>query len=144
MTYESTDREPFSIPVLVVEDDPDLRTLLRTFLQDEEYTVGEASDGQVALDLLRQTSERWVVLADHQMPRLNGAGLIAAVLADPQLSARHAFIYMTATDRVIPPDLQLQLQTLDAPILGKPFSFDACLATVATAAKRLADAEKPS
>jgi CheY-like chemotaxis protein len=144
MTFEPMDPNPISIHVLVVEDDPDLRALLRTFLQDEGCSVCAASDGQMALDLLRQTSERWVVLADHQMPRLNGAGLIAAVLADPQLAARHAFIYMTAADRVIPPDLQLQLETLGAPILGKPFTFDACLAAVAAASMRLADAHQPS
>src|SRR6516165_12407122 len=101
MTSEMIDSNPTSSRVLVVDDDPDMRALLRDFLQDEGYSIHEARDGQVALDWLRQTAERWIVLADHQMPRLNGAGLIAAVLADPQLSACHAFIYMTATDRVI-------------------------------------------
>jgi CheY-like chemotaxis protein len=135
---ETMDSNPTSGRVLVVDDSPDMRALLRDVLQDEGYTVHEARDGQVALDWLRQTAERWVVLADHLMPRLNGAGLITAVLADPPLAARHAFIYMTATDQVIPRDLQVQLAALQAPILCKPFSFDACLAAVAEAVTRLA------
>jgi CheY-like chemotaxis protein len=129
--------------VLVVDDSPDMRALLRDVLQEEGYTVHEARDGQEALDWLRQTAEGWVVLTDHFMPSLNGAELIAAVLADPPLAARHAFIYMTATEHVIPPDLQVQLAALQAPLLGKPFSFDACLAAVAEAARRLARAEVP-
>jgi CheY-like chemotaxis protein len=135
------DSNPTSSRVLVVDDDPDMRALLRDFLQDEGYSIHEARDGQVALDWLRQTAERWIVLADHQMPRLNGAGLITAVLADPQLAARHAFIYMTAADRVISPDLHLQLEALHAPILFKPFSFDDFLATVTASVERLVDAE---
>jgi CheY-like chemotaxis protein len=135
---------PASGRVLVVDDNADMRGLLRDVLQDEGYTVHEARDGQMALDWLRQTAERWVVLTDHLMPRLNGAGLIAAVLTDSQLAGRHAFIYMTATDRVIPPDLQEQLAGLQAPILGKPFSFDACLAAVAEAVARLAAAGVPA
>jgi CheY-like chemotaxis protein len=144
MASETMDLDPISSRVLVVDDDPDMRALLRDFLQDEGYTVHEARDGQVALDLLRQTLERWVVFADHQMPRLNGAGLVAAVVADPQLAARHAFIYMTAADRVVSPDLQLQLEVLRAPVLCKPFSFDDCLATVVAAVERLVSAGDPA
>jgi CheY-like chemotaxis protein len=124
--------------VLVVDDDADLRALLRDILQDEGYAVREARDGQVALDLLRQTSERWVVLTDHMMPRLSGQGLIAAILDGARPPAHHEFIYMTAVDRVIEPALQSMLDTLNAPILSKPFSLEACLATVELAVARLA------
>jgi CheY-like chemotaxis protein len=144
MTSETMDSTTTSGHVLVVDDDSDMRGVLRDVLLDEGYAVHEARDGQVALDWLRQTSEAWVVLTDHLMPRLNGAGLIAAVLADSQLAARHAFIYMTATDRIITPDLHAQLAALNAPILDKPFSFDACLAMVAEAVMRLAGAKCPA
>jgi CheY-like chemotaxis protein len=112
---------------------------LRNILEDEGYTVCEAQDGQMALDLLQQTTEGWVVLTDHLMRSLNGPGLIAAVLAAPELHTRHAFIYMTAVDRYLAPDLQLMLDALHAPILRKPFSLEVCPATVASAVKRLAD-----
>jgi CheY-like chemotaxis protein len=143
MMSETMDSNPTSGRVLVVDDNADMRALLRDILQDEGYTVHEARDGQVALDWLRQTAAGWVVLTDHFMPRLNGAGLITSVLADPQLAARHAFVYMTATEQVIPPDLQGQLAALQAPLLSKPFSFDACLAAVAEAVRRLAAVEVP-
>ena len=140
MSVEPIQDSPSKGHVLVVDDDNDIRALLRDFLEYEGYAIHEARDGQVALDWLRQTTERWVVLTDHFMPRLNGPGLMTAVLADRQLYARHAFIYMTAADQAIEPNLQALLKTLHAPILRKPFSFDICLETVAPAAERLAAA----
>jgi CheY-like chemotaxis protein len=140
MSADPKGNDPASVHVLVVDDDHYLRALLRDVLRDEGYTVQEAPDGQVALELLRQRPERWVVLTDHLMPRLSGAKLIAAVVADRQLRTQHAFIYMTAVDRVLEPELRTQLETLQAPVLGKPFALEACLTAVAASAKRLAPA----
>jgi CheY-like chemotaxis protein len=140
MSLEPTDRSPYRGQVLVVDDDRNLRDVLRVILDEEGYTVREARDGLVALELLRQTRESWVVLTDHLMPRLNGPELIAAVLTDSHLRARHAFIYMTATDQTIAPDLQPLLEAVHALILPKPFSVEACLDVVATAADRILDA----
>lgn len=139
MSLQPMDRDVTSAHVLVVDDDPDIRTLLRGILEDAGYTVGVARDGQMALDLLQQTSERWVVLTDHLMPRLGGPGLVAAVFADPQLRTRHAVIYMSAGDRDIDLDTQHLLAVLDAPVLPKPFSSAVCVALVAAAAERLAN-----
>jgi CheY-like chemotaxis protein len=139
MTSEPKDRAVTRGHVLVVDDERDLRALLRELFEDEGYMVGEASDGQVALDLLRATPNRWVVLTDHQMPRLDGPGLVESVLADPVLRARHAYLYMTATDRIITPGLAQQLEALQAITLIKPFSLATCVDLVAAAAARLAD-----
>jgi CheY-like chemotaxis protein len=140
MSFQPLDRNLTSAYVLVVDDDPDVRTLLGDILEDAGYTVGEARDGQVALDLLQQTTERWVVLTDHVMPRLDGPGLMAAVLADPQLRTRHAVIYMTAAHGDLDPGLQLTLEALHASVLRKPFSTAECVARVASVAERLAHA----
>jgi CheY-like chemotaxis protein len=138
MLSEMMDSNPTSGRVLVVDDDAHMRALLRDILQDEGYTVHEARDGQVALDFLRQTSEWWVVLSDHFMPRLSGSGLIAAVADDAQLRTRHAFIFMTALDQALESDLQHKLAALQAPVLVKPFPVTTCLAAVAVASERLA------
>jgi CheY-like chemotaxis protein len=138
MMSETMDAHPTSGHVLVVDDDAHMRALLRDILQDEGYTVHEARDGQAALDLLRQTSEWWVVLTDHFMPRLSGSGLVAAVVDDAQLRTRHAFVYMTAVDQALESDLQNKLAALHAPVLVKPFPVETCLAAVAEAFERLA------
>ena len=57
--------------VLVVDDDPSLRSALRRALEMDSYRVEVATDGQVALDRLRD--ERFdVVVLDVGMPKLDG------------------------------------------------------------------------
>src|SRR5215469_7993037 len=48
--------------VLVVDDAVDLRRMVRAVLEDEGYTVREASDGVEGLAAIRASSDRLVVL----------------------------------------------------------------------------------
>ena len=68
-----------------------MRALLRDILQDEGYTVNEARDGQVALDLL-QTTNCWVVHRPFDAAPERPRAPLAAVVADSQLHARHEVI----------------------------------------------------
>jgi hypothetical protein len=65
------------VRVLVVDDDEAVRQVLRGALEDEGYTVIEAPDGVVALDILRAVTDPMVVITDHNMPRLDGPGLFS-------------------------------------------------------------------
>jgi GAF domain-containing protein/CheY-like chemotaxis protein/anti-sigma regulatory factor (Ser/Thr protein kinase) len=58
-------------PVLVVDDDVEVRTLFRRMLEPEGYTVVEAPNGRVALDRLREVSPG-VILLDLMMPEMDG------------------------------------------------------------------------
>jgi CheY-like chemotaxis protein len=60
--------------ILVVDDDPDVRTMLRTQLEIEGYEVVEAADGQEAWRMI-QRDHPAVVVADIQMPNRNGLEL---------------------------------------------------------------------
>ena len=57
--------------VLVVDDDPHIRELLRHFLEAEGFEVSEAEDGAAALAFLRSVKVDLVVL-DVMMPGLDG------------------------------------------------------------------------
>lgn len=46
--------------ILIADDEPEIRNLLRLYLENENYHVIEAEDGQRALDLLRQSSRHYV------------------------------------------------------------------------------------
>ena len=72
--------------ILVVDDSITTRTLEKTILQAQGYRVLVAVDGMEALGILR-TSQREVdvVVADVEMPRLDGFGLLAAMRADLRL-----------------------------------------------------------
>ncbi len=53
--------------VLVVEDDPAIRLVLRTNLEDEGYRVVEAESGEQALDCMVEEKSD-VVLVDLRLP----------------------------------------------------------------------------
>jgi CheY-like chemotaxis protein len=66
------------LPVLVVDDDPVVRDLLRRQLEAEGYRVSEAADGRAALARLRE-GVPGVVLLDLMMPEMDGFELIEAM-----------------------------------------------------------------
>ena len=122
--------------VLIVDDDQTLRELLRSVFEEEGYGVIEAAEGNAALDLLRSSSRRLVVLLDYLMPGLDGKRLLQIVSQDAALSTRHAYVLLTARMRISQPVLETA-KTLSMPVVRKPFDLDALLVTVAEAHKRL-------
>jgi CheY-like chemotaxis protein len=64
--------------LLVVDDDPEFRALVRTLLAGSEYSVSEAADGDAALRLLeRQPFD--VIVIDMVMPEREGLETVEAV-----------------------------------------------------------------
>lgn len=59
--------------VLIVEDDPDSRLMLRYLLEMWDYRVAEANDGDEAVDFVRQTRPD-LILMDVRLPNLDGLG----------------------------------------------------------------------
>ena len=57
--------------ILIADDEPEIRDLLRLYLENEQYEVMEAEDGQQALDLLRSRKPDLCVL-DIMMPKMDG------------------------------------------------------------------------
>jgi CheY-like chemotaxis protein len=58
--------------VLVVDDDDDIREVMREILESEGYRVAEASNGREALDRLGELGQRCIVLLDLMMPVMTG------------------------------------------------------------------------
>jgi two-component system chemotaxis sensor kinase CheA len=72
--------------VLVVDDSITTRTLERGILEAAGYAVRLAVDGLAGLERLRaEASEIDLVVADVEMPRMDGFGLLTAVRNDPAL-----------------------------------------------------------
>ncbi len=69
-----------STSVLLVEDDPDVRSMLRLLLEDENYRVLEAGDAERALE--RVDAERPdLLLVDLKLPGMSGLDLLRTVRA---------------------------------------------------------------
>ncbi len=118
--------------ILIADDEPDIRLLLQTTLEDPACRILEASDGESALQLIRQERPD-VVILDRMMPRLNGLEVAAASLADP--ATRHIpLILLTALDRPAARDGEHMPEVFA--YLVKPFSPLQLLATVRQALDR--------
>jgi len=62
--------------VLIADDDPGLRLLLRKNLEAEKYDVREAENGRKAFDILSEEPDIRLVLTDLAMPEMDGYSLI--------------------------------------------------------------------
>ncbi|MEY4933003.1 MAG: hypothetical protein RLZZ403_1323 [Pseudomonadota bacterium] len=88
--------------VLIVDDNSTNRHVLHEQLTHVGYDVAAAASGAEALTLLlqaRAANRRFeVVLADYQMPDMDGAELAAAINGDPTLSDTR-LVMLTSVDR---------------------------------------------
>jgi CheY-like chemotaxis protein len=113
--------------VLLVEDHNEMRNYIISLLDD--YTVTEAENGQVALDILkRETFD--VIITDYMMPVLDGKGLVKAI---KKQNLKTPIIVLTArTDS----DAKLKMLRLgiDA-YLNKPFMKEELLMHLRTASQ---------
>jgi CheY-like chemotaxis protein len=64
--------------ILIVEDDDELRSVLREVLEREGYGVAEAADGKAAMELQRLTGAD-LVITDIIMPEMDGIETIMAL-----------------------------------------------------------------
>ncbi|MDJ0761626.1 MAG: sigma-54 dependent transcriptional regulator [Myxococcota bacterium] len=69
-------REP--IQILIAEDEPNMRKVLRAMLERDGYEVHAASDGEHALRVLAENHID-IVVTDLKMPKLDGMGLLRRI-----------------------------------------------------------------
>jgi len=79
------------IRVLIVDDDPDIRDVLKITLSEENYDITEAQNGEEALKLIALKSFD-LVLLDYKMPKVDGRQVCRLVKKD--LLLRHLPIIM--------------------------------------------------
>lgn len=72
-------------PILVVDDDDDIRDVVAMAIESLGYTVASAADGVEALEVLSKGLEPSMILLDMMMPRMDGEGFLAAMRNDPAL-----------------------------------------------------------
>lgn len=111
--------------VLVVEDDPSVRGLLRSLLAAEGYEVAVAADGLAGL--VQASQERpALILLDVVMPDLGGLRVLEEMRADVQL-AGIPVIVVTGKTEIVP---SLRERLGDGAVFAKPFGVEDLLGQV--------------
>jgi len=123
--------------ILVVDDAPQLRKLVKTYLDQEGYAVVTASDGQEALYVARHEKPDLIIL-DLMMPEMGGYEFMRAYSKE----ADTPIIVLTA--RVEENDKVLGLELGADDFVTKPFSPRELAARVRAVLRRTAKQTTPS
>ena len=118
--HEDLEAHP-TATVLVVDDEPAIREVITTLLEDEGYLVRHAKDGLEALDAING-DQIDLIVSDVVMPRLDGASLVRKL--------RHRGHLMPV---VLMSAVYADVDLPGVRFVPKPFEIDRLLGTVASA-----------
>lgn len=104
-----------SYKILIADDEPEIRSLLRLYLENEHYEIIEAEDGQQALDLLRRQKPDLCIL-DIMMPKMDGFHVLQEIRRESNVPV----MILSAKDADSEKILGLNLGADD--YLAKPFN----------------------
>jgi two-component system cell cycle response regulator DivK len=71
--------------ILVVEDQPDNRQIIRDMLAPTDYEITEAEDGEQALEAIAKQQRPDLILMDIQLPTMDGYTARRKIKADPAM-----------------------------------------------------------
>jgi two-component system KDP operon response regulator KdpE len=122
--------------ILVVDDEAQITRVLKTTLTGLGYGVRSASDGDEALQLMREWSPD-LVITDLRMPNMDGLELCRHV----RMKSRVPIIVLSVKG-----EEKIKVEALDAgadDYVTKPFSINELLARIRAALRRAAAPEQP-
>jgi two-component system KDP operon response regulator KdpE len=122
--------------ILVVDDEPQIRRVLRTTLISQGYTAIEARTGDEALDMLRNEHAD-LVLLDVNMPGRSGLETCREIRASSDVPIIMLTVRNTESDKV---------QALDAgadDYVVKPFGVEELMARIRAALRRTSPTDMP-
>jgi CheY-like chemotaxis protein len=107
--------------VLLVEDEEDLREMMREALELNGYLVVTAREGADALEKLGRLENVCLILLDLLMPGMNGWDFFESVRKRPELASVPVIVHSSAADRA-PQGVTR--------VMHKPLVLDRLLSTV--------------
>jgi two-component system chemotaxis response regulator CheY len=111
--------------ILLVDDDPDVRLLTRTFLEHEGYSVFSSGDAERAVQIFRSVPQIDLLVTDLYMPGQSGMELareLKGIRGDVQV--------LLISGGTLEADQATGLQAEGWSFLAKPFGLPELLATV--------------
>ena len=116
--------------ILVVDDEPNIRRIMRVTLTSSGYEVDDAKSGEEALEKVRQFRPD-LVLLDINMPGMGGLETCRTIRTDSEIAIIMLTVRNTESDKV---------EALDAgadDFVTKPFSTPELMARIRAALRRL-------
>ena len=92
---------PDQYKILVVDDEPDIRSLLKIVLEKEGYAVVEASNGEQAVALVKSDPTLSLVIMDIMMPKMNGVSAASEIRAASSVPILFLTAKSADTDKVL-------------------------------------------
>ena len=120
------------VRLLLVDDEPGLRTAVKAYLEDEGFLVTTANDGEEGWTTA-QTLMPDVVITDVMMPRCDGYGLLKRLRADERLGGTPV-IFLTAKGMTADRIAGFQAGADD--YIPKPFDPDELVARLRNVVRR--------
>jgi len=117
------------VHVLVVDDDPALREILREALMRESYTVSTAEDGTAAIQAVKESVVH-IVITDYQLPDIDGLEVIDRL---SKLDAKIIPIVMTGFGTIETAVRAMKSGAFD--FITKPFDLETVAVVVRKAAE---------
>ena len=121
-----------TVRLLLVDDEPGLRTAVKAYLEDEGFAVTTANDGEEGWTAA-QAQMPDVVITDVMMPRCDGYGLLKRLRADERLGGTPV-IFLTAKGMTADRIAGFQAGADD--YIPKPFDPDELVARVRNVVRR--------
>jgi two-component system, cell cycle response regulator len=122
--------------ILLVEDDPNVRTMLRTALQRGGYDVSTAGTLAEARAILERSGDCGLVILDRRLPDGDGASLCATIRA----TQPHSYILMLTGEAT--PEAKIEgFESGVDDYVTKPFQIDELLARI-RAGMRIVELQK--
>jgi len=118
--------------ILIVEDEKDIRDLVRYHLEQEGFSVLEAEESELALALVRRERPALVVL-DVMLPGMSGLDICRAIRLDEEI-ARVPIVMLTARAAEVDKVVGLEIGADD--YVTKPFSPRELVARVKAVIRR--------
>lgn len=100
---------PDGATILLADDDPQMRKLVKMVLEREGFTILEAADGLDTLDAI-QSNAVDLLLLDQDMPRLTGLGVLEELRARVETSGLPVIMLTARTDETESEALSLGAQ----------------------------------
>lgn len=110
--------------IITVEDDPDIRELVATILEEDGYEVRAFENGKHAIEALKEAPEASLILLDWMMPEMSGDEFLVARCYLPEAVSKAPVVVISAFQQISRPGPGVKA------FMKKPFHMEKLLEVV--------------